>query len=344
MVSTLCPATDHLSSPARPSPSPTRTPSDRPPPPLSRVQESYLFSGATDALYGFWQYKLCDNFIEMSKPVMNGDDETAKNHVRQTLWVCLETGLRLLHPFMPFVTEELWQRLPKTASQVRLGVGLSFHPSFYPSPSLAPSTSLLFARPPTHVIPSSPPIRPLLPLFHPPHHPASVLSSHSSTHLPTQTAPSIMVADYPRPDAAWEDTQAEADMALLQAVVTRVRSLRADYDLTTKARPEVYVRCADADRRGRLAGMATEAATLSFSSNVWVGDTDTVAPKGCAVTVVDNVTTAHVLLVGLLDPKQEVKRLEKKREAAEGRIAALEKRMGESTYLSNTPEVSCQNG
>ena len=34
---------------------------------------------------------------------------------REVLWVCLDAGLRLLHPFMPFVTEELWQRLPKPA-------------------------------------------------------------------------------------------------------------------------------------------------------------------------------------------------------------------------------------
>ena len=40
-----------------------------------------------------------------------------KQATRDTLWVCLETGLRLLHPFMPFVTEELWQRLPRRPGQ-----------------------------------------------------------------------------------------------------------------------------------------------------------------------------------------------------------------------------------
>ena len=48
----------------------------------------------------------------MSKPALRGSDEVAKYQARATLLVCMETGLRLLHPFMPFVTEELWQRLP----------------------------------------------------------------------------------------------------------------------------------------------------------------------------------------------------------------------------------------
>lgn len=42
----------------------------------------------------------------------------AKAATQQALWVSLDAGLRLLHPFMPFVTEELWQRLPKTQQQV----------------------------------------------------------------------------------------------------------------------------------------------------------------------------------------------------------------------------------
>ena len=75
--------------------------------------DDYQFTGATTAIYSFWQYDLCDVFIELVKPVMSSDDEEAKKLTRDTLWACLEVGLRLLHPFMPFLTEELWQRPPK---------------------------------------------------------------------------------------------------------------------------------------------------------------------------------------------------------------------------------------
>jgi len=77
------------------------------------AMETYDFCSATTAVYSFWQYELCDNFIEIIKPVMQGSDEVAKKKTKDALWICLDTGLRLLHPFMPFVTEELWQRLPR---------------------------------------------------------------------------------------------------------------------------------------------------------------------------------------------------------------------------------------
>lgn len=90
-----------------------------------QAMERYEFSTATTAVYDFWQYRLCDVFIELCKPVMQQEDSSpgaaaAKRAVQETLWLCLDAGLRLLHPFMPFVTEELWQRLPRRADQAGL--------------------------------------------------------------------------------------------------------------------------------------------------------------------------------------------------------------------------------
>jgi valyl-tRNA synthetase len=74
--------------------------------------EDYLFGNVTSALHDFWQHDLCDNYLEAIKPVMNGTDQDAKFASQCTLWLCLDYGLRLMHPLMPFVTEELWQRTP----------------------------------------------------------------------------------------------------------------------------------------------------------------------------------------------------------------------------------------
>jgi len=73
----------------------------------------YDFSNITNACYSFWLNDLCDIYLELLKPVMAGADKTRQEISRETLYTCLDNGLRLLHPFMPFVTEELWQRLPR---------------------------------------------------------------------------------------------------------------------------------------------------------------------------------------------------------------------------------------
>ncbi|CAN6315441.1 unnamed protein product [Urochloa humidicola] len=84
--------------------------------------EAYRFSDATSAIYFWWQYQLCDVFIEAIKPYFSNDPqefESARAASKDTLWVCLDTGLRLLHPFMPYITEELWQRLPQPKDSCR---------------------------------------------------------------------------------------------------------------------------------------------------------------------------------------------------------------------------------
>ncbi|ERE88820.1 valyl-tRNA synthetase-like protein [Cricetulus griseus] len=75
--------------------------------------QAYDFPAITTAQYSFWLYELCDVYLECLKPVLNGADQVAVECARQTLYTCLDVGLRLLSPFMPFVTEELFQRLPR---------------------------------------------------------------------------------------------------------------------------------------------------------------------------------------------------------------------------------------
>ncbi len=64
------------------------------------------------ALYEFVWNEYCDWFVELCKPALQGDDGDAKQRGAGTLLHVLETTLRLLHPLMPFVTEEIWQALP----------------------------------------------------------------------------------------------------------------------------------------------------------------------------------------------------------------------------------------
>lgn len=74
--------------------------------------ENYKYGEMVMGLYDFWLKELADVYIEAIKPVMKSTDEEAKKASRNTLFRALDFGLRLLHPTMPYLTEELFQRLP----------------------------------------------------------------------------------------------------------------------------------------------------------------------------------------------------------------------------------------
>ncbi|HMA11289.1 MAG TPA: valine--tRNA ligase, partial [Steroidobacteraceae bacterium] len=75
----------------------------------------YRFDNASSALYEFTWHEFCDWYLELAKPVLQGEDEAAAAAARRTLLTVLEALLRALHPLMPFITEEIWQRVAPVA-------------------------------------------------------------------------------------------------------------------------------------------------------------------------------------------------------------------------------------
>ncbi|MEO1109585.1 MAG: valine--tRNA ligase [Pseudomonadota bacterium] len=70
--------------------------------------ESYRFNDAANGLYAFVWGKVCDWYVELSKPLLQGDDVEAQAETRATMRWVLDQCMVLLHPIMPFITEELW--------------------------------------------------------------------------------------------------------------------------------------------------------------------------------------------------------------------------------------------
>ncbi len=78
----------------------------------------YRFDFAATALYEFTWYEFCDWYLELTKPVLQSETttEAQKRGTRRTLVTVLEALLRALHPMMPFITEEIWQRVHPLAA------------------------------------------------------------------------------------------------------------------------------------------------------------------------------------------------------------------------------------
>jgi len=75
---------------------------------ITEALEAYRFNDAANGAYQFIWNSFCDWYVELAKPVLQGDDAAAKAEAQAATKWALEHALRLLHPFMPFVTEELW--------------------------------------------------------------------------------------------------------------------------------------------------------------------------------------------------------------------------------------------
>jgi len=98
---------------------------------VTRALEAYRLDQATQLLYDFFWSEFCDWYLEMAKPALRNPDSAEQT--RGLLAYVLENALRLLHPFMPFITEEIWQQLPHSegaAASIMISTWPRLHPEW----------------------------------------------------------------------------------------------------------------------------------------------------------------------------------------------------------------------
>ncbi|CCF55985.1 hypothetical protein KAFR_0A05500 [Kazachstania africana CBS 2517] len=87
------------------------------------------FLTSTSDIYEFW-YLVCDVFIENSKYLIQEGTESEQKSAKDTLYILLDNALKLIHPFMPFISEEMWQRLPKRSTEKSNTIVKASYPVF----------------------------------------------------------------------------------------------------------------------------------------------------------------------------------------------------------------------
>ncbi len=86
---------------------------------LTRNLQNYDIGEGARLLYDFVWGEFCDWFIELSKPALYGHmGESAKKETSYVLWLSLDTILKMLHPYVPFITEEIWQTMPHEGASI----------------------------------------------------------------------------------------------------------------------------------------------------------------------------------------------------------------------------------
>lgn len=88
------------------------------------------FSKSTAIIYKYWYSELCDVYIENSKSIIRDGTPEERESAIQTLYTALEAALTMIHPFMPFISEEMWQRMPRRPSDETQSIMIAKYPVY----------------------------------------------------------------------------------------------------------------------------------------------------------------------------------------------------------------------
>jgi len=97
---------------------------------INQNLEDREFMRSTAAVYQYWYNQLCDVYIENSKAILQDGTDEEKRSATDTLYTALEGALTMIHPYMPFLTEELWQRLPRRPEDKTPSIVLAKYPVY----------------------------------------------------------------------------------------------------------------------------------------------------------------------------------------------------------------------
>ena len=222
------------------------------------------FNEAANAAYDFVWGTFCDWYLELSKPVMTGEDEAVKAETRATAAFVLDAILKLLHPFMPFVSEELWAETGK----------------------IGPARDTLLVH-----------------------------------------------ADWPVLDGLTRP-EADAEMEWLIALISGIRSVRAEMNVPAGAKIPLAIVSAGAEIRARMDTHQPAIERLARIEGISFVDA---VPAKAAQLVIGEVIYA-LPLGDVIDLDAEKARLTKEVGKLDDDIAKVDKKLGNEQFVAKAPE------
>ncbi len=238
---------------------------------IHRALETLRFDLAAKAIYEFVWDEFCGWYLELTKPVLNAEaddsDSLARQEgTRQTLLQTLEATLRLAHPFLPFITEELWQTLP---AEMRA------------------------------------------------------------------TDDTIMLQPYPKGDASLIHQEASEDIAWLKKVVTGIRNIRGEMDISPATPVPVLFASGSAEDRRRLNQFRELLESMIRPTEMqWL---DAKQTRPLAATQLVGEMELLVPMAGLIDKEAELVRLDKEINRKQKDRSRTESKIDNPDFIEKAP-------
>ena len=224
--------------------------------------DRYELGIAAQKIYDFIWDSYCDWYIELTKPRLNGGDAAAKEGAERVLLYVLTDILKLLHPFMPYITEEIFQAIPHEGE-------------------------------------------------------------------------ALIVAPYPKYDAALSFPEDEAGFELIMDAVKAVRSRRAEMNVPPSKRPTLII---TSDRPEVFEAGRTYLSKLAYAGEVEISAEAPADTEGM-VSVVTGSAKMFMPMAELVDLEKERARIEKELEKARAQLEAQNKKLANEAFVSRAPEA-----
>jgi valyl-tRNA synthetase len=259
---------------------------------VTEAIEAYRFNDAAGAAYRFVWNVYCDWYLELAKPLLMGEESAARSETRAMVAWARDEILKLLHPFMPFITEELWAVTAKR-------------------------DGLLALAPWPRKTDSLPEQMPLLTGF--------------AEGDPSIT-PAIITAS--KASADFSDPAAEAEIGWVVDLVTAIRSVRAEMNITPATLTPLVLAGASAETKERAQRQGDVVKRLARLADISFVDR---APEG-AVQLLVRGEVAALPLKGVIDLAAEKARLDKELAKAEADIKRVDSKLANEKFVANAPE------
>ncbi|MER2064511.1 MAG: class I tRNA ligase family protein, partial [Alkalibacterium sp.] len=230
---------------------------------VTELFEKFEFGEAGRRLYTFIWDDYCDWYIEMSKELLIQGTEDQKVTTKSVLVYVLDQTLRLLHPIMPFVTEEIWEHIPHEGE-------------------------------------------------------------------------SLVVAEYPKTVSAFEDDEAISNMEMLIELIRSVRSIRLDANRPLSKEIDILIKTKGEQEKTFLVENSSFIERFC-NPNELVIDTEVEMPGEVKSAVITGAEV-YLPLAGLVDIKEEIKRLEQEQVKWQQEIDRVNKKLANEKFVKNAPE------
>jgi valyl-tRNA synthetase len=233
---------------------------------VAEALDTYRFNDAAAILYNFIWHEFCDWYLEATKPVLYQKKGPEKENTLAVLWWVLRDTLVLLHPFMPFVTEEIWQQLPGTSGSIMKAA--------FPSDNTV-SPGKVF------------------------------------------------------------DPEAESKMGLITAIITGVRNVRGEMNITPSQMLNVIIQTEDSSIQETIKAHRDMIINLSRLQSLAVGAPGA-KPAAAATSIVDGAMI-FVSLEGIIDFEKEAQRLEKEINKLMNELDPILKKLNNADFINKAP-------